>query len=41
MRSCRPTPIKALDIGFHQDLQHRFRHSSQEIALAALLQQLD
>ena len=29
------------DIGFHQDLQHRLRHGSQEIAVAALLQQLD
>ena len=29
-----------LDIGFHQDLQHRLRHGSQEIAVAALLQQL-
>jgi hypothetical protein len=30
---------QAFDIGFHQDLQHRLRHGSQEIALAALLQQ--
>src|SRR4029077_3117312 len=29
------------DIGFHQDLQHRLRHGSQEIAVAALPQQLD
>ena len=29
------------DIGFHQDLQHRLRHGSQEIAVAALLQQLN
>jgi TolB protein len=29
------------DIGFHQDLQHGFRHGSQEIAIAALLQQFD
>jgi hypothetical protein len=29
------------DIGFHQDLQHRLRYGSQEIAVAALLQQLD
>ena len=29
------------DIGFHQDLQHRLGHGSQEIAVAALLQQLD
>jgi len=28
------------DIGFHQDLQHCLRHGSQEIAVAALLQQL-
>ena len=31
---------QALDIGFHQNLQHRLRHGSQEVALAALLQQL-
>jgi hypothetical protein len=30
-----------LDIGFHQDLQHRLRYGSQEIGVAALLQQLD
>ena len=30
-----------LDIGFHQDLQHRLRHGSQKIGVAALLQQLD
>src|SRR5207247_993946 len=29
------------DIGFHQDLQHRLRYGSQEIAVTALLQQLD
>ena len=29
-----------LDIGFHQDLQHRLRYGSQKIAIAALLQQL-
>jgi len=29
------------DISFHQDLQHGFRHGSQEIAVTALLQQLD
>jgi hypothetical protein len=29
------------DIGLHQDLQHRLRHGSQEIAVAALLQQFD
>ena len=28
-------------IGFHQDLQHPLRHGAQEIAIAALLQQLD
>src|SRR5437764_5963638 len=32
---------QAFDVRFHQDLQHRFRHGSQEIAIAALLQQLD
>jgi hypothetical protein len=32
---------QAFDIGFHQDLQYRFRHGSQEIAVTALLQQLD
>jgi hypothetical protein len=32
---------QAFDIGFHQDLQHRLRHGSQEIAVAALLQQLN
>ena len=32
---------KPFDIGLHQDLQHRFRDSSQEISFAALLQQLD
>ncbi len=32
---------QTLDIGFHQDLQHRLRHGSQEIAVAALLQQFD
>ena len=32
---------QAFDIGFHQDLQHRLRYGSQEIAVAALLQQLD
>ena len=35
-----PGADQALDIGFHQDLQHRLRHGSQEVALAALLQQL-
>jgi hypothetical protein len=29
------------DAGFHQNLQYRLRHGSQEIAVAALLQQLD
>jgi hypothetical protein len=28
---------QAFDIGFHQDLQHRLRHGSQKIAVAALL----
>jgi hypothetical protein len=32
---------QTFNIGFHQDLQHRLRHGSQEIAIAALLQQLD
>ena len=31
---------QALDIGFHQDLQHRLRHRPQEVAVPALLQQL-
>ena len=31
---------QTLDIGFHQDLQHGLRHGAQEIAIAALLQQL-
>jgi hypothetical protein len=35
-----PGADQALDIGFHQDLQHRLRHGSQEIPVAALLQQL-
>jgi hypothetical protein len=30
LRSCRPAD-QPLDIGFHQDLQHRLRHGSQEI----------
>jgi hypothetical protein len=29
-----------LDIGFHQNLQHRLRYGSSKIAIAALLQQL-
>jgi hypothetical protein len=32
---------QALDIGFHQDLQHCLRHRSKEVTLATLLQQLD
>ncbi len=32
---------QACDIGFHQDLQHRLRYGAQEIAVTALLQQLD
>jgi len=36
-----PGADQAFDIGFDKDLQHRFRHGSQKIALAALLQQLD
>ena len=36
-----PGADQPFDIGFHQDLQHRLRHGSQEIAVAALLQQLD
>src|ERR1700733_14494561 len=31
---------QALDIGLHQQLQHRLRHGSQEIAVTGLLQQL-
>lgn len=34
-------PDQPLDIGFHQDLQYRLRNGSQEITIAALLQQLD
>jgi hypothetical protein len=30
---------QAFDIGFHQDLQHGFRHRSQDIPLATFLQQ--
>ena len=36
-----PGPDQPLDIGLHQDLQHCLRHGSQEISIAALLQQLD
>jgi len=36
-----PGADQTFDIGFHQDLQHRLRHGSQEIAVAALLQQLN
>src|SRR5262245_55906452 len=32
---------QAFNISFHQDLQHRLRHGSQEITVAALLQQVD
>ena len=35
-----PGADQPFDIGFHQNLQHRLRHGSQEIAVAALLQQL-
>jgi hypothetical protein len=28
-----------LDLGLHQQLQHRLRHGSQKVALASLLQQ--
>jgi uncharacterized protein (DUF2461 family) len=31
----------ALDIGLHQSLQRRPRHGSREIAVAALLRQVD
>jgi hypothetical protein len=31
--------MQTFDIGLHQDLQHRFRDSLQEICVAALLQQ--
>src|SRR4051812_7727392 len=34
-------PDQSFDIGFHQDLQHRLGDGSQEIAIAALLQQFD
>ncbi len=36
-----PGADQAFDIGFHQDLQHGLRNGSQEIRVAALLQQLD
>jgi hypothetical protein len=36
-----PGADQTFDIGFHQDLQHRLRHGSQEIAVATLLQQLN
>ena len=36
-----PSADQTFDIGFHQDLQHRLRHGSQEISFAALLQQLN
>src|ERR1700746_193442 len=32
---------QAFDISFHQNLQYRLRHGSQEIAIAALLQQVN
>jgi hypothetical protein len=32
---------QAFDVGLHQDLQYRLGDGSQEIAIAALLQQLD
>ena len=32
---------QSLDIGFHQDLEYGLGHGSQEIAVTALLQQLD
>src|SRR5246500_2701328 len=35
-----PGPDQPLDIGFHQQLQHRLRHRSQKISLTSLLQQL-
>jgi len=35
-----PGPNQPLDIGFHQQLQHRLRDGSQKITLAGLLQQL-
>ena len=31
----------ALDIGLHQNLQHRLSHGSQKIAITALLQQVN
>jgi hypothetical protein len=39
-RSCRPALDQPFDIGFHQDLQDRLRNGLQEIAVAALLQQI-
>jgi hypothetical protein len=35
-----PGPDQPIDVGLHQQLQHRLRHGSQKIALASLLQQL-
>ena len=32
---------QALDIGLHQNLQHRLSHGSQKIAITALLQQVN
>jgi hypothetical protein len=36
-----PGADQPFDIGLHQDLQHRLRHGSQEIAVTALLQQVN
>jgi hypothetical protein len=35
-----PGPDQSLNVGFHQQLQHRLCHSSQKISFAGLLQQL-
>src|ERR1700741_1101489 len=35
-----PGADQTLDIGLHQQLEHRLRHSSQEITVTSLLQQL-
>jgi len=32
---------QAFDVSLHQNLQHRLRHGSQKIAIAALLQQVN
>jgi len=36
-----PGPDHALDVGLHQQLQHRLGDRAQEVAVVGLLQQLD